>query len=529
MSDAASEDAARRNRRQPTMQRTLGIETEYGITVDGPEDIDVVSESIALVRSYTQVEPPSQDSALKWDYDLEDPHQDVRGFRVDQLMQDFDEARYFVQDQNRKLSFQEIKSDLVLSNGARYYNDHAHPEYATPECKRLRDIIAQDKAGERIIEECVRRRNLHTTGGVVKVYKNNTDFVGHSYGCHDNYLMQRDIPFDHVIRGLTPFLVTRQVVAGAGKVGIEAEDRAPAGAYQISQRADFFSVLVSIDTMNRRPIINTRDEPHADSDKYRRLHVIIGDANMSEISGALKMGTTSLVLDLLENRLCPMQIELADPIGALKAISRDPTLKTTVLLAGGHTMGPIDIQREYLAAAHKHLRGRDEETDWVLATWEQVLADLERDPMLCRDRLDWVAKKWMLDAFVENENVAWDDPWLQSLDLEYHNVCREEGLYAELVRENQLQRFVSDDEIRHAIRRPPLDTRAYFRGRCIEKFAKQMSSVQWDEIAFGENEHEAIIQLLNVFDDDEVYRYNQAIDNAADVETLLRNLKITRR
>src|SRR5579862_5100435 len=371
------------------MQRTLGIETEYGITVDGQENVDVVAESIALVRSYTQVEPPSQDSALKWDYELEDPHKDLRGFRVAELMQDFDEARYFVQDQNRKLSFQEIKSDLVLSNGARYYNDHAHPEYATPECKRLRDIIAQDKAGERVIEECVRRRNLHTSGGVVKVYKNNTDFVGHSYGSKDKYLMDRDIPFDQVIRGLTPFLVTRQVIAGAGKVGIENEDHAPAGVYQISQRADFFSVLVSIDTMNRRPIINTRDEPHADSDKYRRLHVIIGDANMSEISGALKIGSTSMVLDLLEQRVCPTHIELADPIMSLKTLSRDPSLKARLRLAGGHTISAIDIQREYLLAAQKHLGGKDDETDWVLANWEQVLADLERDPMLCRDRLDW--------------------------------------------------------------------------------------------------------------------------------------------
>ena len=195
----------------------------------------------------------------------------------------------------------------------------------------------------------------------MKVYKNNTDFVGHSYGCHDNYLMDRDIPFDLVIRGLTPFLVTRQIVAGAGKVGIENEDGAPAGVYQISQRADFFSVLVSIDTMNRRPIINTRDEPHADSDKYRRLHVIIGDANMSEISGALKIGTTSLVLDLLEQRLCPMNIELADPIAALKTISRDPTLEDRrCCWPAGTRLAPIDIQRA--------VPGRRAETSAAAAT-----------------------------------------------------------------------------------------------------------------------------------------------------------------
>ncbi len=511
------------------MQRTLGIETEYGITVDGQESVDVVAESIALVRSYTQVEPPVQDSALKWDYNLEDPHQDVRGFRVEELLQDFDEAKYFVQDQNRKLSFQEIKSDLVLSNGARFYNDHAHPEYATPECKSLTDMIAQDKAGERIVEECVRRRNLKTTGGLVKVYKNNTDFVGHSYGCHDNYLMERGIPFEFVIRGLTPFLVTRQIIAGAGKVGVETEERAPGGTYQISQRADFFSVLVSIDTMNRRPIINTRDEPHADSEKYRRLHVIVGDANMSEVAGALKIGTTALVLDILEQDACPMNLDLADPISALKVISRDPSLKTNLALAGGRTISPINVQREYLAVSQKRLRGRDTDTDWVLATWEQVLDDLERDPMICRDRLDWVAKKWMLDAFVDAESVSWSDPWLQSLDLEYHNVRREDGLYAELVRQNHVQRFVTGEQIRSAIHQPPRDTRAYFRGRCIEKFAKQMTAVQWDEIAFGHNEHEYVVQLLNVFDDDEVQRYNAAIDNAADVETLLRNVNAVRR
>ena len=511
------------------MQRTLGIETEYGITVDGAETVDVVAESIALVRSYTQVEPPVQDSALKWDYNLEDPHLDLRGFRVEELMQDFDEAKYFVQDQNRKLSFQEIKSDLVLSNGARYYNDHAHPEYATPECKRLRDIIAQDKAGERIIEECVRRRNLKVNSGVVKVYKNNTDFVGHSYGCHDNYLMDRDIPFDQVIRGLTPFLVTRQIIAGAGKVGIENEDHPTPGVYQIGQRADFFSVLVSIDTMNRRPIINTRDEPHADSSKYRRLHVIVGDANMSEVAGALKMGTTSLVLDLLEQDACPMQIDLSDPIVGLKMVSRDPSLKTLLTLTDGRTISGLDVQREYLAAAMKRLRDRDPDTDWVLANWDRVLTDLERDPMLCRDRLDWVAKKWMLDAFVEAEKLSWDDPWLQSLDLEYHNVRRDEGLFAELTREKSMQRFVTDEDIRLAIHHPPPDTRAYFRGRCIEKFAKLMTTVQWDELAFGEPDKEIVVRLLNVFDDVDVQRYNAAIDNAADVETLVRNLETTRR
>ncbi len=512
------------------MQRTLGIETEYGITVDGVESVDVVAESIALVRSYTAVAPPSKDTELKWDYSLEDPHLDARGFRVEELMQDFDEAKYFVQDFNRKLSFQEIKSDLVLSNGARFYNDHAHPEYSTPECKQLRDIIAQDKAGEWIVEECVRRRNRQLTdGAAVKVFKNNTDFIGHSYGTHDNYLMERRVPFESVIRGLTPFLVTRQIIAGAGKLGVEAEDGPGPGAFQISQRADFFSVLVSIDTMNRRPIINTRDEPHANSERYRRMHVIIGDANMSEVAGALKLGATALVLDLLEQDACPMNIELADPIAALKQLSRDPHLRTPLTLAGGRTITAVDLQREYLAAAEKRLRGTDADTDWALATWHAVLDDLERDVWRCRDRLDWVAKWWLLTTFVEAEGVAWDDPWMQSLDLEYHNIRRDEGLHAELVREGKMQRLVSDEDIRHAIHHPPRDTRAYFRGRCVEKFAKQMTSVQWDELAFEQPTGEAVVPLLNVFEEADVARYRRAVDEAADVPALLARLEFTRR
>jgi len=200
------------------------------------------------------------------------------------------------------LSFEEIKSDLVLSNGARFYNDHAHPEYSTPECTTLKEIVAQDKAGERILGECTRRRNARLPKGMqARLYKNNTDFIGHSYGCHDNFLMRRDVPWDRLVSDVVPFLVTRQIFAGAGKMGVEGEDSGgQMGLFQIAQRSDFFSVLCSIDTMNRRPIVNTRDEPHADSQAYRRFHVIVGDANMSHWATALKIGATALVLELIE-------------------------------------------------------------------------------------------------------------------------------------------------------------------------------------------------------------------------------------
>ena len=242
------------------------------------------------------------------------------------MLQDTDESAYYEIDKNRPLSFEEIKSDLVLSNGARFYNDHAHPEYSTPECTTLRQIVAQDKAGERILAECARRRNQKLPPGYeVRLYKNNTDFVGHSYGCHDNYLMRRDVPWDRIVAGVVPFLITRQIFAGAGKMG--SKRRAPPGepgVYQISQRSDFFSVLVRIDTMNRRPLVNTRDEPHADASRYRRFHVILGDSNMSEWATAMKIGATALVLDLIERGKAP-QLEIAQPIEAKKSISRDQT------------------------------------------------------------------------------------------------------------------------------------------------------------------------------------------------------------
>src|SRR2546426_1546988 len=337
------------------MKRVFGLETEYGITLNGAETVDVVTESIELVRRYTE-----HGALMKWDYELEDPHRDARGFRVAELLQDSDESAYYEIDKNRPLSFEEIKTDLVLSNGARFYNDHAHPEYSTPECTTIRQLVAQEKAGERILAECARRRNLKLPPEhEVRLYKNNTDFVGHSYGCHDNYLMRRDIAWDHIVAGVLPFLVTRQIFAGAGKMGVEAESASgEPDVFQISQRADFFSVLVSIDTMNRRPLVNTRDEPHADASRYRRFHVIIGDSNMSEFATALKVGTTALVLDLIERGHAP-QLELAQPIDATKQISRDQDYHWIIELKDGRKISALDVQRLYLSAAQRHCDAAD--------------------------------------------------------------------------------------------------------------------------------------------------------------------------
>ena len=483
------------------MKRVFGIETEYGITVEGAESVDVVAESIELVRSYTD-----HGAHMKWDYQLEDPHLDARGFRAKELQQDTDESAYYEIDKNRPLTFEEIKSDLVLSNGARFYNDHAHPEYSTPECTTLRQIVAQDKAGERVLDECARRRNRKLEEGQrVRLYKNNTDFVGHSYGCHDNYLLSRAVPWDQIVSGVLPFLVTRQIFAGAGKMGIEAESAAgQPGIYQISQRADFFSVLVSIDTMNRRPLVNTRDEPHADVGRYRRFHVILGDANMSEWATAMKIGTTAMVLELIERGEVP-QLEIAQPLEANKSISRDQTHDWIIELKDGRKISAIDVQRLYLKAAAR-LENAEEDHRWVLREWESVLNDLERDPACTRDRVDWAAKKLFLEALQEEEKLSWTDPWLQSVDLEYHNVDPESGLYYELVRQGSMRHLVTEDDIREAIFSPPGTTRAFFRGRSVARFNRQIASIQWDEVVFQDGGKTQRVDLPEVSTADERLR-----------------------
>src|SRR5438874_1725132 len=503
------------------MKRIFGLETEYGITVREAEAVDVVAESIALVRSYTE-----HGAHMKWDYEHEDPHRDARGFRAKALRQDTDESAYYEVDKNRTLSFVEIKSDLVLSNGARFYNDHAHPEYSTPECTTLREMVAQDKAGERILAECARRRNGHLPEDhEVVLYKNNTDFVGHSYGCHDNYLMRRDVPWDRIVAGALPFLITRQIFAGAGKMGVEAESAiSQPGVFQISQRADFFTVVVSIDTMNRRPLVNTRDEPHADASKYRRFHVIVGDSNMSEWATAMKLGTTALVLELIESGKAP-QLEIAQPIDAAKSISRDQKYDWIIELRDGRKISAIDVQRLYLEAASKSAQN-DEGADraWVLREWEDVLNDLERDVALCRDRIDWVAKKILLAALQAEEKMAWSDPWLQSIDLEYHNLDLEAGLYYELVRQGAMRRVVSEDDIRNAIFSPPETTRAFFRGRSVARFNDQIESIQWDEVVFANSSQSERVALPEPVVDDRLEQLNAAVRVSADFNTFARAL-----
>ena len=482
-----------------TMMRLFGIETEYGITRDDVPEMDPVVESMELVRSYL-----AGTFKRRWDYAGEAPHEDARGFRVSALQQDREEHEFAQLDAHRAFSFHEMKSDLVLPNGARFYNDHTHPEYSTAECRTLRDLLAQDRAGERIILRAASRRNDTLGGPHVRLYKNNTDFHGHSYGCHDNYLVPRAVPFQALVSGLVPFLVSRQVVAGSGKVGTEAqESRYVPGPYQISQRADFVETELGVDTMHNRPILNTRDEPHADRQRYRRLHLIIGDANMCEYATALKVGTTQLVLDLIERKAIP-DLKLEQPVAAVKQISRDPDLKAVVRINDGRTIGAVDIQVEYYEAARRTLSGLDAESDWVLKEWGETLRLLTQNRGQLIGKLDWVTKQWLLETFMREERIGWDDPWLASLDLEYHNVDPELGLYMGLEAEGKVWRLTTDDMIDEAVRTGPGDTRGGVRGLCVQRFAEQIQSIQWEQVRFAGGFRPHTLDMSDLFDPQEV-------------------------
>lgn len=495
--------------------RLFGIETEFGITREDIVVMDPVAESMELVRAHLDGEFEQQ-----WDYHGEDPHEDQRGFRVKELQQDKEEELFAHQDAHRPFSFYQMKSDLVLANGARFYNDHTHPEYSTPECHTLKDLVAHDRAGERIAQRAADRRNQLLKNSVVQLYKNNTDFHGHSYGCHDNYLVSRSIPFENLVSGLLPFLVSRQLIAGAGKVGKEAQEQGwVPGGFQLSQRADFMETDLGVDTMHNRPILNTRDEPHADPKKYRRLHLILGDANMCEYATALKIGTTRLVLDLIEQDAAP-PIELEHPVSAILALSYDPELKTTVKQKNGRTISGHEIQRVYLHAAQRILAGTDEETDWILQEWAATLDLLERDRFALVGQVDWVTKLWLLETFVQEEKLEWNDPWLASLDLEYHNVNPERSLFLGLEEEGRVRRLVEEADIVAAMHEGPKDTRGGIRGLCVRRFGPTIKSIQWETIQFKGLPSSQALDLNDAFDPVIIQEVTRQIEDAVSPDEL---------
>ncbi|MEN8708016.1 MAG: depupylase/deamidase Dop [Nocardioides marinisabuli] len=458
-----------------SVRRVMGTEVEYGISVPGQPNANPMVASSQVVNAYASATVRAR--RARWDFEEETPLRDARGFDMARQVADLSQLT----DEDLGLA------NVILTNGARLYVDHAHPEFATPEVTTPLDVVRWDKAGEQVMLDAARRAGQLPGGGPIVLYKNNTDGKGASYGAHENYLMRRSTPFADIVHHLTPFFVSRQVVCGAGRVGIGADGREH--GYQISQRADFFEVEVGLETTLKRPIINTRDEPHADPEKYRRLHVIIGDANLAEVSTYLKVGTTALVLAMIEDRFIGPDLSLEGPVAALRAVSHDPGLGHLLTLRDGRRLTAVQLQLEYLDLARKYVEDRlgadaDAQTLDVLARWESVLDRLERDPMSLAGELDWVAKLKLLEQYRDRDGLAWDDAKLQLIDFQYSDIRPEKGLYQRLVGAGRIERLLDDASVEDAMHDPPTDTRAYFRGRCLEKFPDAVAAASWDSVIF---------------------------------------------
>lgn len=450
-----------------TFKQVIGTETEFGIASRDADAADPVSNSLFLINHYPHFPSPK----ILWDYENENPLLDARGFEVD------GERERPAPDHNRLLN-------KVLLNGARLYVDGAHPEYSTPECTTARDVVRYEKAGERVLAAAVRAVEQVRGPGKLLAYKNNSDGKGNSYGYHENYLVARGVPFERLVNVLVPFLVTRQIFAGAGKVG--SENQTAAADYQLSQRADFFETLVDLNTMVKRPIINTRDEPHADPAKYRRLHVIAGDVNMAEVSTYLKVGTMAIVLEMAEENWPLPALAMEDPVRAIKAVSRDLEVSQDIRLAGGRVTTAIAAQRAYLKAAQDFYASRDltVPVKEVLIRWEETLDKLERDPRELVRELDWVAKRALMESYMERKGCGWDDSRVAMMDLQYHDVRPEKGLYYSLERGHHIERIVSDTEVLRAETEAPVDTRAYFRSACVRKWPHEVYAASWTSVLF---------------------------------------------
>ncbi|MCQ9165789.1 MULTISPECIES: depupylase/deamidase Dop [unclassified Arthrobacter] len=480
----------------------MGAETEYGIHTPGTNTFNATWLSTQVVHAYSQEtgHRAAAGGETRWDYTDEDPLADARGWVVPR-----DEAHPSqLTDVEPELTAAQIALEggetggrdpgplmmnMVLGNGARLYVDHAHPEYSSPEVTNPLDAVRWDAAGDAVALAAVRR--IAATPGLpaVNLYKNNTDNKSVSYGSHENYLMPRQVPFRDIVTGLTPFFATRQLICGAGRVG-RGQDGSGSG-FQISQRADFFEAEVGLETTIRRPIINTRDEPHATSEKYRRLHVIIGDANLSQVSNYLKFGTTALVLDMIEHGTAP-ELQLADPVATLRAVSHDWRLAKTHPLSNGRSLTALQIQWRYLEAAKAHAAANgsshpetgDGHTADVLARWEQVLTGLGTDPMSLAAQVEWVAKLKLLQQYRARDNMDWKDPRLALIDLQWSDIRPEKGLYYKLLQRGAMERLLSDADIARAVEQPPQDTRAYFRGMCIQRYGANVAGASWDSVIF---------------------------------------------
>ncbi len=458
-----------------TVRRVMGIETEYGISVPGAPNANPMVLSGDVVTTYAAARG-IRPARASWDYADEMPLRDARGF-------DLHRSRAHPTQLTDEWGEDPTMANVVLTNGARLYVDHAHPEYSSPEVTTPRDAIRWDRAGEVVMREAVER--LATVPPGVNLYKNNTDGKGASYGTHENYLMSRRTPFLDIVAHLMPFFVVRQILCGAGRVGIGVDSTR--NGFQLAQRSDFFECEVGLETTLKRPIINTRDEPHALADHYRRLHVIIGDANHSDVANLLKMGTTSLVLAMIEDRFLTADLSLVHPVATLRAISHDPTLKAQVRFMDGRVMSGLDLLGIYFEAATDYVTERwgsdvDADTAEVLQWWGLTLDRLRRDPMEARGEVEWVAKLALLEGYRQRDGLGWGSPRLKAVDIQWSDVRADRGLAHRLRATGRLTELVTDAQAVAAATQAPVDTRAWFRGELLRRFPDEVVAASWDSL-----------------------------------------------
>ena len=460
------------------MARVLGTEIEYGITSPGKPELSPILTSTKAVLAYAEAHAGGLDRRTRWDYEPESPLRDSRGF---------DLRRYRmapVVDPNALGA-----ANLILVNGARFYVDHAHPEYSAPETTSARDALVADLAGDRIMLEAAQLVGRGSVGAgssrsdedsepiELKIYRNNVDGKGASYGAHENYQFRRDTDFDAIIAGLTPFFVTRQVFTGSGRVGLGQKGQEP--GFQISQRADYIETEVSLETTLNRGIINTRDEPHADADEWRRLHVIIGDANLSQTATLLKLGTTSLVLDAIEDGVDFSDLKLREPVADVQRVSRDLACTQKLQLNDHVThLTAIEIQRRYLERVAPY--ATDDGGREIVALWGEVLDLLETDPLSTAHLLDWTAKLKLMEGLRQRAGIGWDHPKLALIDIQYSDIDPARGLYHALVRRGAMTTIADDAEVERAVTHAPESTRAYLRGGLLRRFSDDVVAASWD-------------------------------------------------
>lgn len=479
------------------MRRFIGAETEYGIATPSDPYLSPIISSTHAVVAYATARGMGENRA-RWDFSQESPLRDSRGF-------DLKRHQQLPQVDPNVLGI----ANVFLPNGARYYVDHAHPEYSCPEVDNAWDALVYDAAGDLVLLQAISDVNYYTERGIsvlkshdpcppLKIYKNNVDGKGASYGAHENYRYRRDIEFDTIAQFLIPFFVCRQVIIGAGRVGLG--QKGEQSGFQISQRADYIEQQISLETTLNRGIINTRDEPHTDPEKWGRLHVIIGDANMSHTANLLKFGMTSLVLDAIEAGTDFSDLRLQNPVREITEVSRDLSLKHQLQLTDVRRLNAVEVLRTYLdriTEAELDLSDIDKQ---VISLWDQVLDLLATDPLSTAHLLDWTAKYSLIQSFLKR-GLSIDDAKIKLVDLQYADIDPTRSLYHALKRKGRMVTLASDAEIADAAANPPSATRAYFRGEIIKKFGEVINSANWDSISVNTDGDKRLLISMSELDD----------------------------